>query len=236
MGTLHILPSALTHCIHTNTHTHIHTLCLWAGRTYSGHHLWVILWSQLMYCTVDTYKTLCLMLMAAACIKSPKWKTMLVLVIWNVIQSVHCTSFHTPPPSQSNMLPFLSPAYRGRGVVVGFLKVGYKKLFLLVSYPLFKLFQHTSLIDRASFDSCSGMLLYFPPAGPTRCAHRGRAIVCFGFLHSREPSATWLWAGAIWIHAAGEGFLALRLITLLSAVQCSAVDSYVSATFPGSSL
>lgn len=40
--------------------------------------------------------------------------------------------------------------------------------------------------------------------GPTRFAHRGRAAVCFGFLHSRELTETWLWTRALWFHAAGK--------------------------------
>lgn len=36
-------------------------------------------------------------------------------------------------PSQQLLLYFILSAYRGHGVIVGFIKVGYKKLFLLVS-------------------------------------------------------------------------------------------------------
>lgn len=74
-----------------------------------------------MYCGIDTWET-----------------------AFNAHGSLtNCTSLSAlnPRPSQPNPLTphlpsqthLLSPAFRGRGVVVGFLKVGYKKLFLLVS-------------------------------------------------------------------------------------------------------
>lgn len=54
-----------------------------------------------------------------------------------VIQSTKSYSLHsTVPPPARNLLPLPSPAHRGRGVVMGFLKVGFKKLFLLVSHLL----------------------------------------------------------------------------------------------------
>ena len=65
---------------------------------------------------------LCLMLMAATWLKLPKWKTRWSTLLFTVRSS----------PSKQT-LSLVSLTYRGREVVVGFLKVGYKKLFLLVS-------------------------------------------------------------------------------------------------------
>lgn len=81
-------------------------------------------------------------------------------------------------------------------MVVGFLKVGYKKLFLLVSH----LISHASLI-LSLFDllvsDVQVCLMYFLPLGLTGRAHRGGATVRSGFLHRGELAATWLWNGAV---------------------------------------
>lgn len=109
-----------------------------------------------------------------------------------------------------------SPSYRGRSSVVGFLKIGYKKLFLLVSQMISVLFLFLSvfafLLSSLIFLSvvliCPGWpCLFFLCLGPSGCPHWGRATLCFGFLRSREPTATWLWTGAVWLHVAGEAFL-----------------------------
>lgn len=78
----------------------------------SGLTEWVILWSQCMHCRAETYETLCLMLMAAAILTSPKWETRLraLLIVLHSTPPSIPTKFTAPP------FPYVQRTRCGRGI------------------------------------------------------------------------------------------------------------------------
>lgn len=116
---------------------------------------------------------------------------------------------------------------RGRGGVTGFLKIGYKKLFLLVSRRVAYCFV-PSLAFRCSVWN-PGRTLSVLCSGSPECPRWSGAPVCFGFLHCGKPTATWLWTRALWLHAAGEQFFASDVLLHLISKLCHVIIPIASS-------
>lgn len=236
-GTYHIPP--------THTHTHAHSFHCLSGDWLSS------LDRPTQFTSVESYcgHNACTVVMrhTGLCVKS----------LWQQLTANHPNGKLWYKKSHSehrvllsadrsiNSLPLLSPAHRGHGAVVGFLKVGYKKLFLLVShiFSFFIFFLH--LYFHASYTSSdlTNFILFstsfiisaccLSSTGPTGCARRGGATVCFGFLHRRELAATRLRVGAVWFRVAGEAFLCRRQIT---ETRPSVLGGVITVSAPGCSV
>lgn len=103
-GISHILPSAFPHC----THTHTHFPLLSSPAVILSH-------TVVTMHALSTDETLCLILMAAAYLKSPKWETKLrVLLI-----ALHFIPPSTPIKLSGPPFPYIQRTWCGCGISQG---------------------------------------------------------------------------------------------------------------------